>query len=74
MVVDGDCLDEHTNIKFLVRHEVFVEKIEIERLCVGNVCERFDYSFSAPPSAGAVADVRPSLSAETGGILPTVLH
>ena len=59
------------NIKFVIRHGVFVEKIEIERLCVANVRECFDYSLSDPPPAGLVADVRRSLWAETGGIVPT---
>ena len=39
--------------------------------CRENIRERSDYSLWAHPSAGLVADVRPSLSAETGGIVPT---
>ena len=45
---------------------VFVEKIEMERLCVANA----SITHFQPPSAGLVADVRPSLS-ETGGTVPT---
>ena len=35
MVIDKKCLEKHMNIK-MIRHGVFVEKIEIERLCVAN--------------------------------------
>ena len=69
-----ECLAAHMNSKFFIRHVVFVEKIVVVRLCVANVHECFDYSLSVPPSAGLVADVRPSLSAETGGIVPTIVH
>ena len=31
MVIDGECLNAHMIVKFLIRHGVFVEKIEIER-------------------------------------------
>ena len=48
MVVDRKHLGEHMNIEFLIRHGVFVQKIEIERLCVANFPERFDCSLSAP--------------------------
>ena len=59
------------NIKFLIRHEVLVEEIGIERFWVANVREYFDYSLSATLSAGLVVHVRPSLSSEKGSILPT---
>ena len=74
MVIDRECLEGHLNNKFLIHHGTFVQEIEIERLCVANVRERFDDSLSAPLSAALVADVRPSLSVETslsGSILPT---
>ena len=71
---DTEHLEGHMNIMFLIHHGVLVREIEIERLCVANCRERFDYSLSAPPppiSAALVADVRHCLSAETGGILPS---
>ena len=56
-VIDRECLDGHMNIEFLIRHGVFVDKIEIERLCIANVRKRFEYSLSAPPpSVGVVVD------------------
>ena len=42
MVIDREYLGGHTNIK-LIRRGVFVEKIEIEGLCVANAishCEK----------------------------------
>ena len=56
------------NIKFPIRHELFVEK---SNAWVANVRELFDYSLPIPLFAGVVVDVRPSLPAETGGNIPT---
>ena len=36
MVIDKEYLEGHMNVN-LIRHGIFVEKIEIERLCVVNV-------------------------------------
>ena len=57
MVIAREYLEGHMNIKFLIRHGVVVEKIEIEHFCVANFREGFDSSRSAPPSfsAGLVA-------------------
>ena len=71
MVIDREYLDGHMDIKSLNRHEVFVEENWNRTL----MCrERSDYSLSVPPSAGVVADVRPSLSTETGGIVSTIVY
>ena len=75
MVIDRECLG-HMNIKYLIRHGVFVQEIEIERLCVANTFANAWITFTPRPpflSAALVADVRPSLLAETGGIIPTSL-
>ena len=47
-VIERECLERHMIIQFSIRHAVFVVKIEIKRLCVANVRERFDYSLSVP--------------------------
>ena len=65
MVIDRECLEGQMIIKFSIRHGVFVQEIEIESLWVANA-----YSLSASLSATLEGNVRPSLSAETGGILP----
>ena len=47
-------------------HGVFVEKMK------SNAC--VTRTLTPPPSAGLAADVRLSLSAEMGGIVPTKMH
>ena len=48
MVIDREHLGEHINVKFLIRDGAFVQKIGIERLCVANFRERFNYSLTVP--------------------------
>ena len=65
MVIDRECLHGHMNIKFLILHEVFVEKIQIERLCFANVRNAsIIHIQTLPPS------VRSCMPAETDDILP----
>ena len=66
--MDRECLEGHMIIK-LICHGVFVENIEIERLGVANAS--ITHLQPSPSCAGLVADVRPSLSAETDGIVLT---
>ena len=68
MPIDRECLKWHKNFE-LIYHWICVENIEIERFCVANAS--ITHLHPSPPSAGVVADVRPSLSAETDGIVPT---
>ena len=53
MVIDRECPEGHMDIKFLILHGVFVQEIEIERMYVSNVRERFCYSFTPPPPSSA---------------------